>query len=86
MGDWNAIFDLKINNGGWGASGLGKYESNLIDLLGEFDLIDRFRLDHPGQEMWTWLGDSPSGQVQSYLDRVLEELTVTSLLVPHSTE
>ena len=33
--------------------------------------FDRFHLDHPGWEMWTWLGDLPSGQIQSYLDRVL---------------
>ena len=85
VGDWNAILDPKIDKGGWGASGLGRCESSLIDFLSEFDLIDRFRLDHPGWEMWTWLGDSPSGQIRSYLDRVLEEPTVTSLLVTRST-
>ena len=41
------------------------------DFLTEFELVDRFRLDHPGREMWTWIGNSPSGQVRSYLDRVL---------------
>ena len=35
------------------------------------DLVDRFRLDHPGREMWTWLDNSPSAKVGSYLDRVL---------------
>ena len=39
--------------------------------LTEFDLVDRYRLDHPGREMWTWIGSTPSGQVRSYLDRVL---------------
>ena len=34
-------------------------------------LVDRFRLDHPGREMWTWLNSSPSAKVGSYLDRVL---------------
>ena len=35
------------------------------------DLVDRFRLDHAGREMWTWLDSSPSAKVGSYLDRVL---------------
>ena len=64
MGDWNAIHDPKIDKGGRGASGSERCESNLIDFMAEFNLIDRFRLNHPGQEMWT-------GQLQSYLDRVL---------------
>ena len=85
MDDWNAILDPKLDKDRRGASGSDRWESSLINLLVEFDLVDRFRLDYPGQEMWTWLGDSPTGQVRSYLDRVLEELTVTSLLVPHST-
>ena len=32
--------------------------------------------------MWTWLDSSPSAKVSSYLDRVLEELIATSLVVP----
>ena len=40
------------------------------------DLVDRFRLDHPGREMWTWLDSSHSAKAGSYLDRVLEELVV----------
>ena len=35
------------------------------------DLVDRFRLAHPGQEMGIWLDSSPSAKVGSYLDRVL---------------
>ena len=35
------------------------------------DLVDRFHLDHPGREMWTWLDSSTSAKVGSYLDRVL---------------
>ena len=46
-------------------------DSALSDFLTEFELVDRFCLDHPGREMWTWIGNSPSGQIQSYLDRVL---------------
>ena len=76
---WKAILGPKIDKGGWDASESGKRESSLIDLQAEFDLVNRFR-----REMWTWLGDSPSGQIRSYLYRVLEELTVTSLLVPRS--
>ena len=39
--------------------------------LSAHDLVDRFRLDHPGREMWTWLDSSPSAKVGSYSDRVL---------------
>ena len=81
MDDWEAIFDPKLDKAGQGASGLDRCESSLIDLLAEHDLIDRFRLDYPGQEMWTWLIDSPSGQIQTYLNRVLEEPTVISLCI-----
>ena len=63
--------DLKIDKGRWGASGSGRCVSSLIDLLTEFDLVDRFRLDHSWQEMWTWLGDSPFSQIRFYRDRVL---------------
>ena len=70
VGDWNAILDPNIDRAGRGASGLARCE-----FLTEFDLIDRYRLDHPGREMWTWIGSSPSGQVRSYLDRVLVTVT-----------
>ena len=69
VGDWNAILDPKIDRAGRGASGLVRCNSGLSDFLTEFDLIDRYRLDHPGG-MWTWIGSSPSGQVWSYLARV----------------
>ena len=71
VGDWNAILDPKIHRAGRGASSLARCESGLSDLLTEFDLVDRYRLDHPRREMWTWIGSTPSGQVRSYLDRVL---------------
>ena len=48
------------------------------------NLVDRFRLDHPGREMWTWLDSSPSAKVGSYLDRVLDELILSPLVVPCS--
>ena len=67
-GDWNAILDPNIDRAGRGASGLAKCEGSLFDFLTEFDLIDRYRLVHPGREMWMWLGNSPSGQI---LNRVL---------------
>ena len=84
VSDWNVILHPKIDKGWWDACGSGRCNSSLIDLQAKFNLIDRFRLGHPRREMWTWLGDSPSGQIKSYLDRVLENLTVTSLLVPRS--
>ena len=71
MGDWNAILDPKIDKVGRGASRLGRCESSLVGLMTRHDLVDRFRLDHPGREMWTWLDRSPSAKVASYLDRVL---------------
>ena len=70
MGDWNIILDSMIDKGGRGVSGLGRYDSSLSDVLVEFDLIDMFLLDHPGGEMWSWLRDSPSGQIRYNLDKV----------------
>ena len=67
VGDWNAILDRKIDRVGRGARRLGKCESSLVG----HDLVDRFRLDHPGWEMWTWLDSLPFAKVGSYLDRVL---------------
>ena len=71
MGDWNAILDPKIDKVERGASRLGRCESSLVGLMTRHDLVDRFRLDHPGQETWTWLDSSPSAKVGSYFDRVL---------------
>ena len=71
MGDWNAIIDPKIDKVGRGARRVGRCESSLAGLMTRHDLVDRFRLDHPGREMWTWLDSSPSAKVASYLDRVL---------------
>ena len=71
MGDWNAILDPKIDKVGQGARRVGRCESSLAGLMTRHDLVDRFRLDHPGREMWTWLDSSPSAKVASYLDRVL---------------
>ena len=53
MGDWNAILDSNIDKAGRGAGGTGRYDSRLVDFVTEFDVIDRYRLDHPGREMWT---------------------------------
>ena len=71
MGDWNAILDPKIDKFGRGVSRLGRCESSLVGFVTRHGLVDRFRLDHPGREMWTWLDSSPSAKVGSYLDRVL---------------
>ena len=71
MGDLNAILDPKIDKVGRGDRMLGRCESSLVGLMTRHDLIDRFRMDHPGREMWTWLDSSPSAKVGSYLDRVL---------------
>ena len=71
MGDWNAILDPKIDKVGRGANRLGRCESRLVGFRTRHGLVDRFRLDQPGREMWTWLDSSPSAKVGSYLDRVL---------------
>ena len=71
MGDWNAILDPKIDKVGRGDSRLGRCESSLVGLMTRHDLVDRFRQDHTGREMWTWLNSLPSAKVASYLDRVL---------------
>ena len=52
MGDWNAILDPKIDKVGRGTSRLGRCESSFVDIMACHDLIDRFRLDHPGRKMW----------------------------------
>ena len=51
MGDWNAILDPKIDKVGRGACRLGRCKSSLAGLMTRHDLVDRFRLDHPGREM-----------------------------------
>ena len=52
VGDWNATLNPKIDKVGRGASMSVGCESSLIDFMAMFDLVDRFRLDHP-VEMWT---------------------------------
>ena len=71
MGDWNGIFDPKIDKIGRGGSRLGRCESSLAGFMTRHDLVDGFRLDQSGREMRTWLDSSPSAKVGSYLDRVL---------------
>ena len=71
MGDWNAILDPKIDKIGRGARHAGRCDSSLVGFVTRHGLVDSFRLDHPGREMWTWLDSSPSAKVGSYLDRVL---------------
>ena len=73
MGYWNAILDPKIDKIGRGANRLGRCESSLVGFMTGNDLVDRFRLDHPAREMWTWLDRSPSAKVGSYLDSVSEK-------------
>ena len=73
VGDWNAILDPNIDRAGRGASSWARCDSGLSDFLTEFDLVDRYRLDHPGREIWTWIGSSPSGQVRSYLGQSVSE-------------
>ena len=66
----NAILDPKIDRIGRGASRLGRYESSLVGPMTRH-LVDRFRLEHPGRGMWTWLDSPPSAKVGSDWDRLL---------------
>ena len=68
MGDWNAILDPSIDRAGRGDR---RVDLSLMNFVERNDLVDRFRLDHPGVEMWTWAHKSPSVPDRSYLDRVL---------------
>ena len=63
MGDWNAVLDSELNRGGRGARGSGRCENSLIDFIARHDLVDRFRLDHPERELWTWQVRSPTVRV-----------------------
>ena len=69
MGDWNAILDPNLDKGGRGARTGRRCERSLINLLERSGLVDRYRIDHPGREMWTWAQNTPP--VRTYLDRVL---------------
>ena len=70
MGNWNAILDPKKNKAGGKAKESRRCESSLTDFVARYDLVDRFRLDHPGMEICTWQVSSPSVRVRSYLDSV----------------
>ena len=76
VGYWNAILYPKRDRVGKGARGSGRCESSLSDLMARHDLVDRFRLDHPGREMWSWLDSPPSARAGSYLDIMLKEQTL----------
>ena len=80
MGDWNAILDHNIDKAGRAASGSDRCESRRIDLMVQHVLVDKFRLDHPGREMWMWLDSSPSVCIRTYLDRVLVRKTDTEFV------
>lgn len=53
VGDWMPILDPKIDRRR-GASGRSLRNRSLVDLIGEFGLVDRYRVNHPEGEMWTW--------------------------------
>ena len=46
-------------------------ESSLVDNMARFDLVDRFRLDHPGWKMWTWIDSLSFVNIKFYLYRGL---------------
>ena len=65
------ILDSKTDRVSQGARGSDWCESILIDFIAQHDLVDRYCLDHPEREMWTWIESLPSVHARSYLDRVL---------------
>ena len=71
VGDWSAILDPGMDGVGRGARRVGGCEGGLAGLVARHGLVDGFRLDRPGREMWTWLDGSPSARVGSCLDGVL---------------
>ena len=70
VGDWNAILDPKLDRGAGSSGPVGKFDRGLLDFVGKFDLVDRYRLDNPGEEQWTWTHSSPSVTYASYIDRM----------------
>ena len=85
VGEWNAIPDPKINSVVRGARESGRCESSPTDFMAHHDLVERFHLNHPVREMWTWLNSSLSVRVKFYLNQVLEDMTLILLRVPRST-
>ena len=81
--DWNGIFDPK-NRIGRETGESGMYENSMPHFRARYSLVDKFRLDHSRKEMCTWLDSSPSFRATSYLERVLEELTLifSSVYIP----
>ena len=63
--DCNVNLDPKIERVRRGARWSARCESSLIDFMARHDLVDRFRQDHPGREMWTWLDSSLSVRARS---------------------
>ena len=63
--------DWKIDRVGWSARRSDWWESSLINLMTWHNLFDRFCLNHPGSEMWTWTDSLSSVRARSYLDRIL---------------
>ena len=72
VGDWNAILDPNLDRGGRGGSGRRCRNKCLRNFMAENDLVDRYRVDHPGRKHWTWTNFSSSSVTnRSYLDRML---------------
>ena len=72
VGDWNAILDPNLDRGGRGGSGRRCENKCLRNFMAENDLVDRYRVDHPGGKHWTWTNFSSSSVTnRAYLDRML---------------
>lgn len=66
VGDGNAVLDPKLDRGR-GASWC-EGDRSLVDLINDFGLVDRYRVDHPG-------GKCGRGLLAGLVTRWLEEPT-----------
>ncbi|GAB1601854.1 hypothetical protein Ahia01_000463900, partial [Argonauta hians] len=66
LGDWNGILDVR-----WeyvGACPDRRECDSLKQLVTQFDLIDKYRLENPTGDRYTW--STKNGKSRSYLDRI----------------
>ena len=71
VGDWNAVLDPNLDRGAITA-GTNTLDARYFhDFVQRLDLVGKFRERHPNKLAWTWTGRGASGQLYSYLDRVL---------------
>ena len=71
VGDWNAVLDPNLDRGAISAGTNTLDATHFREFVQRLDFVDKFREWHPNKIAWTWTGRGASGQLYSYLDRVL---------------